>query len=86
MTALLAVADYLPPGRVPIEGSSAEVAGLRLVAESLGGRRNRIDTLLVCKVSEIVEQDDQEERPEPEAPTGASTGATRYEEPARVEG
>src|SRR3954453_7410073 len=38
-------------GRVPIEGSVAEVAGLRLVAESLGGRRNRIDTLVVCRVS-----------------------------------
>src|SRR3954447_1252486 len=37
-------------GRVPIEGASAEVGGLRLVAESTGGRRNRIDTLLVCRV------------------------------------
>ena len=73
-------------GRVPIEGASAEVGGLRLVAESTGGRRNRIDTLLVCKVSEIAEQDGREERPEPEAPTQMSTGATRYEEPARVEG
>jgi CBS domain containing-hemolysin-like protein len=73
-------------GRVPIEGAKAEVGGLRLVAESTGGRRNRIDTLLVCKVSEIVEDDDRQERPEPEAPTQTSTGATRYEEPARVEG
>src|ERR687890_412710 len=39
-------------GVVPIEGSQAEVAGLRLVAESTGGRRNRIDTLLVCRVPE----------------------------------
>src|SRR5919107_805043 len=39
-------------GRVPIEGSVAEVGGLRLVAESTGGRRNRIDTLLVCRVPE----------------------------------
>src|SRR3954453_15359074 len=30
-------------GRVPIEGPSAEVGGLRLVPESTGGRRNRID-------------------------------------------
>jgi CBS domain containing-hemolysin-like protein len=73
-------------GRVPIEGAKAEVGGLRLVAESTGGRRNRIDTLLVCKVSEIAEDDDRQERPEPEAPTQTSTGATRYEEPARVEG
>ncbi|MEO3783151.1 hemolysin family protein [Actinocorallia sp. B10E7] len=34
-------------GRVPIAGSTAEVAGLRLVAESLAGRRNRIGTVLV---------------------------------------
>ena len=73
-------------GRVPIEGAKAEVGGLRLVAESTGGRRNRIDTLLVCRVSEIDEDDDQEDAAEPEASTGASTGATRYEEPARVEG
>src|SRR5919112_2219419 len=39
-------------GLVPIEGASAEVGGLRLVAESTGGRRNRIDTLLVCRVEE----------------------------------
>src|SRR5215207_8285356 len=39
-------------GMVPIEGSATEVGGLRLVAESRGGRRNRIDTLLVCRVSE----------------------------------
>ncbi|GAA3163575.1 hemolysin family protein [Blastococcus jejuensis] len=38
-------------GRVPIEGAAAEVGGLRLVAESTGGRRNRIDTLLVCRVA-----------------------------------
>jgi hypothetical protein len=44
-------------GRVPIEGSAAEVGGLRLVAESTGGRRNRIDTLLVCRVPEPGEQD-----------------------------
>ena len=29
---------------MPIEGAAAEVGGLRLVAESTGGRRNRIDT------------------------------------------
>jgi CBS domain containing-hemolysin-like protein len=67
-------------GRVPIEGSQAEVAGLRLVAESLGGRRNRIDTLLVCKVPEPSEDGDAAD----EAPT--TGGATRYEQPAGVEG
>ena len=34
-------------GRVPIEGSTAVVHGLELTAESLGGRRNRVDTILV---------------------------------------
>ena len=58
-------------GRVPIEGSAAEVAGLRLVAESTGGRRNRIDTLLICRVPE--EQDGE-----------AATEPARTEEPAAV--
>ncbi|RBQ20493.1 hypothetical protein DP939_08780 [Spongiactinospora rosea] len=38
-------------GRVPIAGSEAEVAGLRLTAESLAGRRNRISTVVVRRVS-----------------------------------
>jgi len=60
-------------GRVPIEGTAAEVSGLRLVAESTGGRRNRIDTILVCVA------------PEPdEAPAAAEPA--RSEEPAGVEG
>jgi CBS domain containing-hemolysin-like protein len=67
-------------GRVPIEGASAEVGGLRLVAESTGGRRNRIDTLLVCRV----EPPSAEEAEEPRGPSGR--GATRWEEPAPVEG
>jgi CBS domain containing-hemolysin-like protein len=37
-------------GRVPIPGAAAEVAGLRLTAESAGGRRNRIDTVLVHRL------------------------------------
>jgi CBS domain containing-hemolysin-like protein len=67
-------------GRVPIEGASAEVGGLRLVAESTGGRRNRIDTLLVCRVEPETDEETEESR----APSGR--GATRYEEPAPVEG
>jgi CBS domain containing-hemolysin-like protein len=59
-------------GLVPIEGSAAEVAGLRLVAESTGGRRNRIDTLLVTRLPD----------PDPEH----QSGATRAEVPATVEG
>ncbi|MFI7451306.1 hemolysin family protein [Nonomuraea sp. NPDC049714] len=38
-------------GRVPIAGSQAEVAGLRLTAESLAGRRNRISTVMVRRVT-----------------------------------
>ena len=34
-------------GRVPISGSSAEIYGLTLTAENTGGRRHRIDTVLV---------------------------------------
>jgi CBS domain containing-hemolysin-like protein len=34
-------------GRVPIAGSTAAVAGLRLTAENLAGRRNRISTVTV---------------------------------------
>ncbi|MCW2580722.1 MAG: conserved rane protein of unknown function [Blastococcus sp.] len=66
-------------GRVPIEGAKAEVGGLRLVAESTGGRRNRIDTLLVCRVEEPSEDD------APEGRGSSGRGATRHEEPAPVE-
>ncbi|MGH3258713.1 MAG: transporter associated domain-containing protein, partial [Streptosporangiaceae bacterium] len=34
-------------GRVPIVGSTATVSGLRLTAENLVGRRNKIETVLV---------------------------------------
>jgi CBS domain containing-hemolysin-like protein len=67
-------------GRVPIEGAAAEVGGLRLVAESTGGRRNRIDTLLVCRVEQPAEDEPEERR------GSSGKGATRYEEPAPVEG
>ncbi|MGY1721057.1 MULTISPECIES: hemolysin family protein [unclassified Blastococcus] len=65
-------------GRVPIEGAAAEVGGLRLVAESTGGRRNRIDTLLVCRLPEPSE--DGEEAADEQQPSGA----TRAEQPAGV--
>jgi magnesium and cobalt exporter, CNNM family len=65
-------------GRVPIEGASAEVGGLRLVAESTGGRRNRIDTLLVCRVPDTADDEAADEnRP---------SGSTRTDQPAGVEG
>ncbi|MGW3344708.1 hemolysin family protein [Nonomuraea rubra] len=38
-------------GRVPIAGSQAEVAGLSLTAETLAGRRNRISTVVVRRVT-----------------------------------
>ncbi|MDP4509753.1 MULTISPECIES: hemolysin family protein [unclassified Nonomuraea] len=38
-------------GRVPIAGSHAEVAGLSLTAETLAGRRNRISTVVVHRVT-----------------------------------
>jgi CBS domain containing-hemolysin-like protein len=69
-------------GRVPIEGATARVGGLELVAESTGGRRNRIDTLLVCRVSEP-DPDGENEHP---SGSGRPSGGTRNEEPAPVEG
>ncbi|WP_299956826.1 hemolysin family protein [uncultured Modestobacter sp.] len=60
-------------GVVPIEGSEAEVGGLRLVAESTGGRRNQIDTILVCRVPEPGDEETAEE-------------PAREPEPATVEG
>src|SRR3954451_8219773 len=47
-------------GRVPIPGSSAIVHGLELTAEDVGGRRNRIDTVLVRRLPERVEERDTE--------------------------
>jgi CBS domain containing-hemolysin-like protein len=69
-------------GRVPIEGATARVGGLELVAESTGGRRNRIDTLLVCRVS-APDPDGENEHP---SGSGRPSGGTRNEEPAPVEG
>jgi CBS domain containing-hemolysin-like protein len=48
-------------GRVPIEGSTAVVHGLELTAESLGGRRNRVDTILVRKVMPAPDERSREE-------------------------
>ncbi len=44
-------------GRVPIAGSVATVSGLKLTAESLAGRRNRIGTVTVQRVDNADEQD-----------------------------
>jgi CBS domain containing-hemolysin-like protein len=50
-------------GRVPIPGASAVVHGLELTAESAGGRRNRIDTVLVRRVPEETEETEETEAP-----------------------
>ncbi|MBV9092580.1 MAG: HlyC/CorC family transporter [Streptosporangiaceae bacterium] len=42
-------------GRVPIAGSTAAVSGLRLTAENLAGRRNKIGTVLVQRVPDTAE-------------------------------
>ncbi len=39
-------------GRVPIAGSEATVAGLRLTAENLAGRRNKLGTVLIQRLEE----------------------------------
>jgi CBS domain containing-hemolysin-like protein len=49
-------------GRVPIAGSEGTISGLRLTAENLSGRRNRIGTVLVERVSQAAEPSDEAER------------------------
>jgi CBS domain containing-hemolysin-like protein len=39
-------------GRVPIPGAHTRAYGLELIAENAGGRRNRIDTVLVRRLAE----------------------------------
>jgi CBS domain containing-hemolysin-like protein len=46
-------------GRVPIPGARAQAYGLELVAENAGGRRNRIDTVLVRRLAPAPPQDEQ---------------------------
>jgi CBS domain containing-hemolysin-like protein len=48
-------------GRVPIPGSEVAAYGVSLTAESAGGRRNRIDTVLACKVPEAADEDDEDD-------------------------
>jgi CBS domain containing-hemolysin-like protein len=45
-------------GRVPIPGASVQVDGLTLTAETTGGRRNRIDTVLVHRKPSAVRETD----------------------------
>ncbi|MBD9700130.1 HlyC/CorC family transporter [Flavimobilis sp. GY10621] len=51
-------------GRVPLLGSSADVAGLHLVAEKVEGRRKRVSSILVTRL-EPDQDDDAEDRPAP---------------------
>jgi len=39
-------------GRVPIPGATATVAGLTFVAESAKGRRNRVGSVLICRIGD----------------------------------
>ncbi len=54
-------------GLVPIPGAQIEVRGLFLTAESAGGRRNRIDSVLVRRVAAAVEPEPEASRREPVA-------------------
>jgi CBS domain containing-hemolysin-like protein len=49
-------------GRVPILGSTCEVAGLRLTAERMSGRRHRIATVVVERVEPAQGAPEMEER------------------------
>jgi CBS domain containing-hemolysin-like protein len=55
-------------GRVPIPGAKAHVDGLELIAESAGGRRNRIDTVLVRRIP--VDEEGTLDKPEPDSEPG----------------
>jgi CBS domain containing-hemolysin-like protein len=65
-------------GRVPIPGASADVYGLRLTAENSGGRRHRIDSVLVSRIPEPGDNDepaDTSTRPETAGTDAAQTDA-----------
>jgi CBS domain containing-hemolysin-like protein len=53
-------------GRVPIPGASVDVGGLHLIAEGTTGRRNRIDSVLVCRVEPPKPADEPESETETE--------------------
>jgi CBS domain containing-hemolysin-like protein len=61
-------------GRVPIAGSVATVAGLRLTAESLAGRRNRIAAVTVERIAQAGDGHDGEGNGRGTAGNGRSTG------------
>ncbi|GAA1237731.1 hemolysin family protein [Oryzihumus leptocrescens] len=61
-------------GRVPIAGSHAEVAGLSLTAERMGGRRHRVATVVVRPLSATQQDDD--------SPAGMPVAAAESQEEA----
>ncbi|SCX49260.1 Hemolysin, contains CBS domains [Klenkia marina] len=70
-------------GRVPIEGSETVVGELHLLAESTGGRRNQIDTMLVRRVEEPAEEpedDGDEPAADPDEEERAERRARRKRE------
>ncbi len=54
-------------GRVPIPGAQTRAHGLELIAENAGGRRNRIDTVLVRRLpsEDVAEPDGSQTQEEP---------------------
>ena len=68
-------------GRVPIEGAVGRGRRPAAGRREPGGRRNRIDTLLVCRVEARSERRGRGRRAD--RPAG---GPPAYEEPAPVEG
>jgi len=58
-------------GRVPIPGAEVDVGGLHLVAEGTTGRRNRIDSVLVCRVEDPAETDNDDADTEERQPADA---------------
>ena len=48
-------------GRVPIPGATVDVGGLHLVAEGTTGRRNRIDSVLVCRAEPPAGENDHDD-------------------------
>ncbi|MGO4245019.1 hypothetical protein AB4028_13890, partial [Janibacter sp. RAF20_2_2] len=48
-------------GRVPIVGTTCEVAGLRLTAEKMSGRQHRIATVIVERTAPARDRHEHEE-------------------------
>ncbi|WP_265447260.1 hemolysin family protein [Flexivirga meconopsidis] len=53
-------------GRVPIPGASGEIAGLRLTAERMAGRRHQIATVTVERIGDAGASDARDDSPEAE--------------------